>query len=198
MQITKLHQRKNNDNLNRKVQLVLNGYGLLLRKNPLLNRPRESEMIVIMEDVYDQILKQNILKDDHIYRHRAQTALKAFTYNYLDLDVKQLFNDRKKIKALQNLRDRCMILKPDKGQGIVLINKMDYYQSLERLFGDRKKFLVLDHDPTLTKLATIRNYIQTIYKPGKISETEMKEMRPKVVKVGRAYGLPKIHKKYTD
>ena len=88
-------------------------------------------MIVIMEDVYDQILKQNILKDDHIYRHRAQTPLKAFICNYFDLDVKQLFNDRKKIKALQNLRDRCMILKPDNGQGNVLINKTNYYQSLE-------------------------------------------------------------------
>ena len=31
-----------------------------------------------------------------------------------------------------------MILKPDKGQGIVLINKMDHYQSLEHLFDDRK------------------------------------------------------------
>ena len=48
-------------------------------KHGLLIRPRESEMIVIMEDVYDQILKQNILKDDHIYRHRAQTSLKALT-----------------------------------------------------------------------------------------------------------------------
>ena len=144
-------------------------------KHGLLIRPRESEMIVIMEDVYDQILKQNILKDDHIYRHRAQTSLKALTYNYLDLDVKQLFNDRKKIKAIQNVRDRCMILKPAKGQGIVLINKTDYYQSLERLFGARKKFQVLDHDPTLLNLTTIRNYIQTIYNHGEINEAEMKE-----------------------
>ena len=135
-------------------------------KHGLLIRPRESEMIVIMQDVYDQILKQNIFKDDHIYRHRAQTALKAFTYNCVDLDVKQLFKDRKKIKALKNLRDRCMILKPEKGQGIVLINKAHYYQSLEQLFGDRNKFQVLDHDPTLTNLATIRNYIQIIYKRG--------------------------------
>ena len=41
-------------------------------------------------------------------------------------------------------------------------------------------------------------YIQTIYKRGEINETEMKEMRPKSVQVGRAQGLPKIHKKYTD
>ena len=91
-----------------------------------------------------------------------------------------------------------MILEPDKRQGIVLINKTNYYQSLERLFGDRKKFQIFDHDPTLTNLATIRNYIKTIYKRGKISETEMKEMKPKAAQVGRAHGLPKIHKKYTD
>ena len=53
---------------------------------------------------------------------------------------------------------------------------MDYYQSLERLFGDRKKFQVLDHDPTLTNLPTVRNYIQTIYKRGEINETEMTEI----------------------
>ena len=99
---------------------------------------------------------------------------------------------------LQNLRDRCMILKPDKGQGIVLINKTDYYQSLERLFGDRKKFQVLDHDPTLTNLVTIRNYIQTIYKRGEITETEMKEIRLKAAQVGRAHGLPKIYTKSTQ
>ena len=99
-----------------------------------------------------------------IFRDTAQTVLKAFTYNYLDLEVKQLFNEQNKIKALQNLRERCMILKPDKGQGIVLIIKTDYYQSLEQLFGDRKKFQVLDHDPTLTNPSTIQNSIQTIYK----------------------------------
>ena len=90
----------------------------------------------------------------NIHKHRAKTALKEFTYKHLDWDVKQLLSDRKKIKALQSARDRCMILKPDKGQGIVLINTADYYQSLERLFGDRKKFEVLD--PTLTKVVYIR------------------------------------------
>ena len=111
-------------------------------KHGLLIRPRESEMIVIMEDIYDQILQHNILKDDHIFKHSEQTALKAFTYNYLDLDIKGLFNDKKKIKTLQNLREKCMILKPEKGQGTVLINKTGYYSSLERLFCDKTKFQV--------------------------------------------------------
>ena len=79
----------------------------------------------------------------------------AFTYNYLDLDIKGFFNDKKKIKTLQNLREKCMILKPDKGQGIVLINKTDYYSPLERLFCDKTKFQVLEKDPTLTNNKTI-------------------------------------------
>ena len=57
-------------------------------KHGLFIRPHKSEMVVIMKDVYDQILKQNIFKDDHIYKHRTQTVLKAFIYNYLDLDGK--------------------------------------------------------------------------------------------------------------
>ena len=79
----------------------------------------------------------------------------AFTYNYLDLDIKEFFNDKKKIKTLQNLREKCMILKPDKEQGIVLINKTDYYGSLERLFCDKTKFQVLENGPTLTNRKTI-------------------------------------------
>ena len=89
-----------------------------------------------------------------------------------------------------------MILKPDKGQGIVLINKTDYYSSLERLFCDKTKFQVLENDPTLTNHKTIQTYIQTLFKRGEIMEKEKKEMRPKASQVGRAHGLPKIHKSY--
>ena len=91
-----------------------------------------------------------------------------------------------------------MILKLGKGQEIALINKTDYYRSLKRLFDylDRKKFQVLDHNPTFTNLATIHNYNQTIYKHGEISETEMKEMIPKAAQV--AHILLETHKKYKD
>ena len=40
---------------------------------------------------------------------RTNCVKRIFTYNYLDLDVKQFFDDKKKIKRLQNLRDGCMV-----------------------------------------------------------------------------------------
>ena len=39
----------------------------------------EIELIVTTEDVYDQLLNQNIFKDDHIYKQIAQTSLEGFT-----------------------------------------------------------------------------------------------------------------------
>ena len=42
-----------------------------------------------------------------------------------------------------------MILKPDKGQGIVLVNKDGYIRNIVCLFSDKTKFQVLDKDPTL-------------------------------------------------
>ena len=36
-----------------------------------------------------------------------------------------------------------MILKPDKGQGVVLIKKNDYKQSMERLFSDQRTLLIM-------------------------------------------------------
>ena len=65
-----------------------------------------------------------------------------------------------------------MILKPDKGQGTVLIKKTDYYSSLDRLFCDKSKFQVLENDPTLTNHKTIQTYIQTLFKRGEITEKE--------------------------
>ena len=167
-------------------------------KHGLLIRPTESETITIMEDIYGQIVRQNVMKDDNISKHRIQTALESFTYAYLDLDFKNFGIDQKRIKILRNLRNRCMILKSDKGHVIVIISKKDYFQSLDRLSNDKTKFEILEEDPTSRNLNTIQNYLNTWYKRGEITKDEKKLMRPKFGQVERAHGLPKIHKQFNN
>ena len=48
-----------------------------------------SEMIVIMEDIYEQILGHNAVKDSYISQERLKTTLQAFAFNYLDIDDKR-------------------------------------------------------------------------------------------------------------
>ena len=93
-------------------------------------------MVVIMEDTYDKIVWQDLLKKDNISKTRVQTALKSFADSYLDLDPKNYGLVQRKIKKIQNFKDRCMILKTDKGPVTQRISKNDYYSSLEQLFSD--------------------------------------------------------------
>ena len=47
-----------------------------------------------------------------------KTALRAFTFNYINVDEKQFGTDVKRLKVLKELRKKITILKPDKGQGL--------------------------------------------------------------------------------
>ena len=57
-------------------------------KHDILLRPKESEMVAAMEYVWEQTDNNNILKENRKSEQRVQTALRAFTGNYLDLESK--------------------------------------------------------------------------------------------------------------
>ena len=140
----------------------------------------------IVENVWEQIQNQGILKNDHISKVRAKTVLKSFIDNYLDLEVKQFISRSKSMKTLRKL----------KGQGILLVNRDDYNDLLENLFNATSKFQLLDLDTTMRNLSTVQNYLNMLYNRHKITLQHKNAMRPKLVQVGRAHGLPKIHKNY--
>ena len=72
-----------------------------------------------------------------------QTGLRAFTYNYFDIESRDYQLDPKKTRAIRNLKERFAILKPDKGQGVVLLNKDNYTNTVERTFKDKIKFKIM-------------------------------------------------------
>ena len=164
-------------------------------KHGVLMRPKEPEMIAIAENVWEQIQNHGISKNGHISKVRAKEALKSFAYNYLNL-VKQFISGSKSIKTLRKLKDKCLILKPDKGQGIVLMNRDDYNNSLENLFNDASKFQLLYHNPTIRNLLTVQSYLNTLYNHQEITLVDKNAITPKFAQVGQAHGSPKIHKNY--
>jgi len=114
----------------------------------------------------------------------------------IDLDNRQIFKDKSKLKIINQLRKETAILKPDKGNGIVVIDITDYYESLNTLFSDTNKFKKLNHDPTNTRLKTLQAYLRKLLKNKEITEEIYDEIRPKNAKVARAHGLPKVHKHF--
>ena len=70
----------------------------------------------------------------------------------LDIDYKEFGFDHKRINSILSLQDMCMILKPGKGQRVVLIKKSNYKQSMDPLFSNQRKFKVLNEDPIIKHL----------------------------------------------
>ena len=161
-----------------KYSLLKLNFGL---KHGLLLRPKEPEIIAVMEVVWNQISRQDILKDNHISKSRVQTALRAFTYNYLEIESRDYELDQKKIRVIRNLKERFAILKPDKGQGVVLLSKDTYTNTVERIFKDKTKFKMLKHDPTLINLENYTKLLKDIVKTkrnnGRGRETDASKIR---------------------
>ena len=91
-----------------------------------------------------------------------------------------------------------MILKSDKGNGVVLMNKADYHDAMDQFFSDKTKFKIIKNDPTLTRLKTVQNYLNNLCNRNEITEAEKKQMRPMSAQFGHAHGLPKIHKVFAN
>ena len=91
---------------------------------------------------------------------------------------------------------RTKILKPDKGQGEVLLKQEDYINCVETLLADRNKFKCIHKDPTTIRLNTVQTYVNTLFNRAEINKEQKKLMKPKAAQTRRVYGLPGIHKPF--
>ena len=110
------------------------------------------------EDVWSQVSRLNAFKDGkYMAQDKIKNSLRSSAYNYIDLDLKEFKLGRKKTDILNTLTDKFAILKPDKGNGIVPINRQDYVTSVKSVFSDCKKFSKLNSDLTLTRLHSLQH-----------------------------------------
>ena len=123
-------------------------------RHGVATRPVESEMNVILENIWDQIKNAKVIRND-LSEQRIKTVLRAFTFNYINVDEKQFGIDGKRLKVLKELKKKITILKPDKGQGVVLLKHEDYTNCVEMLLTDRNKFKRIDKVPTIMRLNTV-------------------------------------------
>ena len=101
--------------------------------------------------------------------------------------------------ALRELRTskNIIITRPDKGNGTVLMNKVDYISKMMEILGDKTKFECLGgcdvHDRTGQNERSIQTYLLRQRKAGEISSEVYDRVRPTGSVRPRIYGLPKMH-----
>ncbi|CAF4732335.1 unnamed protein product, partial [Rotaria sp. Silwood2] len=99
-------------------------------------------------------------------------------------------------KLLQNLKeDRSIIItRPDKGRGVVLMEKQDYVNKIQSILNDSSKFSSLSEDPTLARENSLKSLLRKLHDQGQITDQFYYLARPTGSNPGRLYGLPKARK----
>ena len=105
---------------------------------------------------------------------------------------------KKHLVALKELRTREDILlsKPDKGAGVVPMNKNDYVEKMTLILSDDSKFIRSKDgkDRTSTAEAQMTDCLKRLKHQDIITKEIFEEIKPLGAVTSRLYGLPKIHK----
>ena len=92
-----------------------------------------------------------------------------------------------------------IISRPDKGSGVIIMNRTDYLAKMENILSDTSKFKLANNQDIYKISRTIetrvRNYLRDkVKKPGYITETQYTKFYPNGSRIGVMYGQPKVHK----
>ena len=158
------------------------------KKQNVLNRKIEMERLYF--DINKHKQQNNIsVKDNDDFK----TKLKNFSIQSHPDNAKQNLNNEEQaaIKTLQSNKD-IVIKRPDKGGGVVVLDKTYYNNSLLSLIQDTNKFIECDKNQSSNVKKEI-NVIAAPYKEGNESIYKVLHRRGDYNN-GHLYGLPKIHK----
>ena len=95
------------------------------------------------------------------------------------------------------INNQIVILRPDKGSGVVILNKSDYITKMKDILSDKTRFLCDEKGKGMTlktKNQVLKALIQLL-SDGIIDRTLHTSLRPRGSNLPRMYGLPKVHKK---
>ena len=127
---------------------------------------------------------------------RSELSHLAHTY----VNYRPTKSSLKKHSILKGLKanSNIIITRPDKGNGVVIIDKEVYIKSIRDLLSDDKKFKILSEDPTVYRQGQLQRRLLKLKKQGFFSEEVYNQIYPNGSKPARIYGLPKMHKTFEN
>ena len=101
---------------------------------------------------------------------------------------------------MQNLRKHkdIVVTKPDKRNGVVILDRKLYNNAIEEIISDTSKFEKLSEDPTLKDEASLQRLLRKLKQKNFFSEIEYDKFYPSGSALARIYGTHKMHKFFSS
>ena len=105
-------------------------------------------------------------------------------------------NSLKKHGILKRLKmnQDIIIVRPDKGNGVVILDKQDYIKGMLNILKDTTKFRKLETDPTRLREGQLQRFLRSLKNTSFFSDGLYEKLYPTGSQPARMYGLPKLHK----
>ena len=87
-----------------------------------------------------------------------------------------------------------MILKPDEGNGVVILDRSDYDSGVLKITSDSTKFKPIKEDPTLLRESQLQRFLRKLKTNGHLDPKVYFKIYPSGSQPATIYGLPKMHK----
>lgn len=178
--------------------LLANGLNFAITPNKL----RHTDFATPIEMLSRQLKKQPIWSNSNItwtaivskLRDLAFSSRHSFRPDTPNLSKEQ-FSALKKLRQNKNI----VILKPDKGNGVVILDRSDYVAKISVILNDTSKFLPLPKAKIVNLSIRLEEKLQADLRKLRaenLNDEFYTNVYPTGTKVGRLYGLPKIHKQH--
>ena len=199
MKIGKVDQRKRIFELIVKmIFFILKNSNLTFLKFPKINY---SKFFLSFEKFFYNIIQEQIYDISGDGINIVQNKVKDIAFSlYYGFDPRKLPPGNKNlINTLKSLSQdtSIVIMKPDKGNGIVILNMDDYVKKTEVILEYHSKFKIITEDwfkTTIKHEDKVIRFLQKLKKDKIIDDPLYQQLYPSGSRPGVLYGLRKIHK----
>lgn len=154
-----------------------------------------------IESLVSRIKFLNLHKDVNFpeFLNKLHAISYKYFYNFNSFKVFSAVFSKEDVDSLKSLssNDRIVVCKPDKGRGVVIIDKDTYLTQMNKILSDATKFELLDvsfSKYTIKIEDKINNFLRKLKSLKAITSEVYSSLFCSGTNPGILYGLPKIHK----
>ena len=135
----------------------------------------------------------NLKSDKTKSQIKAHLSYLANSYFYNCKPSARILRQHRVLRNLRKNKD-IVINKPDKGNGVVILDRKLYDNAIQELISDTSKVEKLNEDPTLKREALLEHFLCKLKQKNFFNENEYDKLYPSGSAPARIYGTPKMHK----
>jgi len=144
-------------------------------------------------ELIHRFLKEDLISEDNTGHLKSDLSHLANCYYYNYQPTKETLRKHKILHKLKKNKD-IVITKPDKGSGVVVLNREEYNKGIYEVILDKRKFKKLEKDLTLQREGQLQRFLRKLKKDGFLNDDIYNDIYPNGSLPARIYGLPKMHK----